>query len=144
MFFIGGETVGAVRRALARAYGRAFAMLVAALAVNSSLNIFIAPNRSVVSGLPGPLPYVWAVQYGMGGLMLAGGIMANRLNLEAAGCVAFVGGALVNTVAVMFGLGWHAWNVVLILVMFVAAATARLTALVQHRVLVLLPEPPEV
>lgn len=133
----------ALRLALSRLYVVSFTSLVALIAVNGAVNFFFHPERSMVTGLPQPLPWIWAFQYGLGGLLLLSGVIADRRDLEVAGCLGFMGGALVNALAWSAALGGQAWNQVALLVCFAVAAGARLVQLLQRRVIVLLPAPPE-
>lgn len=132
-----------LRLALYRLYVVSFTSLVGLIAINGAFTFLLHPERSMVTGLPQPLPWIWAIQYGVGGLMLLTGVAFARHDIEASGCMAFMGGALVNALAWLGALGSQSWNTVALLVCFAVAAGARLVQLLQHRVIVLLPAPPE-
>lgn len=114
-----------------------FATLIGLVGVNGAVTFLVQPDRSVPHALLSPYDYAWALLYGMGGLLILAGILTGRANVEAAGCVAFAGGAAVSAVATAALLGAGAWNSVLVLTLFVVAALIRTRHLAQGRVLVL-------
>jgi peptidoglycan/LPS O-acetylase OafA/YrhL len=115
-----------------------FASLVAVLGINSAVTLFVAPGRSsAASALISPIGYAWATLYGIGGLLILAGIANRRANVEAAGCIAFAGGALINAMTTLAVYRWAAWNLALLLLLFSAAAITRTRHLIHGRVLVL-------
>jgi hypothetical protein len=115
-----------------------FAAIVGLLGVNNAITLLLHPGQQAASLLASPLDYVWAGMYSCGGLLILAGIGTTRANVEAAGCVAFAGGALVSALATAIVRGWSAWNAVLVLMLFAAAAGVRTYHLACGRVLVLL------
>lgn len=114
-----------------------FAVLLALLGVNSAVILLIDPNRSVVHALTTPWDYVWAAQYGLGGAAIIAGIGFGVARLEAAGCVAFAGGTLIQSFVTALVLGWSAWNSVLVLVLFTGGASIRAWHIAQGKTLIL-------
>lgn len=112
-----------------------FATAFGILAVNSALNLFLAPERAPAHALVKPMDYLWAGFYGLGGLLLLLGIGARLANVEAAGCVAFAGGALVNAVA--FVVVFHSWSSAFALLAFAWAAGVRTRHLARGQILIL-------
>jgi hypothetical protein len=123
-----------VRRRLTAA---PFATLIAAVGLNSAANLFINPQRVPAHALLSPYDYLWAVLYGVGGLLMLAGLAGRRANLEAAGCVAFAGGSAISALAWAIVGRWPAWNTVAVLGLFAAAALIRAVHIAQGRVLVL-------
>jgi protein-S-isoprenylcysteine O-methyltransferase Ste14 len=88
-----------------------------------------------------PWDSVWAAAYLLGGLLLFLGIGRRRVNVEAAGCILFVTGVVIEALAFLSLLGWTkttSWLTVALLLVFGAAAAARLWQIVtgRHHVLV--------
>jgi hypothetical protein len=114
-----------------------FAAALGLVGVNSAVSLLLYPERSPIHELAAPFDYAWAVIYGLGGLMMLAGIATARIDVEAAGCVAFGGGAIINAVTWAAIMGWSAWNAVAILVVFAVAALIRGQHVAKGRVLVL-------
>jgi hypothetical protein len=126
-----------VRVVLQRLNAVPFATAIGLVGVNSAVNLLLYPQRSSIHALASPWDYAWAGIYGAGGLMIVTGISVARMDVEAAGCVAFGGGAIINAVVVAAIAGWASWNVVLILSVFAWASLARGWHITQGRVLIL-------
>lgn len=115
-----------------------YAVVVGLVGVNTAVTFLAHPGRQSAALLASPLDYLWIVLYGAGGLMLIGGIAAARVNLEAAGCVAVAGGAVVSAVAFLVVAPGATWNNAALQSAFAAAALIRSYHLARGRVLVLL------
>lgn len=115
-----------------------FAAVFALLGVNTTVTFLLRPEAQAASLLASPLDYVWISMYGAGGLMMLVGIATGRANLEAAGCVAFGGGAAISAFATALVRGWGQWNTAAVLFVFAAGALTRAYHLFRGRVLVLL------
>jgi hypothetical protein len=114
-----------------------FATAIALVGVNGAVNLFTQPQRTPAHNLLSPWDDVWAVLYGIGGLLILAGIATAKANIEAAGCMAFAGGSRISAVASAVVLRWPAWNQVAILTLFTAAALTRVIHLAQGRQLIL-------
>ena len=114
-----------------------FAVVLAFLAINSTINLVVNPRSNPVHQLLSPWDYITAGLYGVGGLLIIIGIAFNRTDAETAGCIAFGGGALINALVWAAIVGWSAWNTVLILVVFAVASLLRAWHIASGRILVL-------
>ena len=114
-----------------------FAVAIALVGVNSAVNFFVNPNSNLLHNLVSPWDYIWTVFYGLGGLAIFLGIALQRSDLEAAGCIAFAGGAFVNAITYTAVLHWHSWNTVVILLIFTYAGLLRGWHIYKGRVLLL-------
>lgn len=127
----------AIRTGVRRLLSYPFAVALALIGINSAVTLIVAPGRSPVHQLLAPWDDVAAGIYGLGGLLILIGIAFLRADFEAAGCIAFAGGALINAVVWMWIAGWTAWNTILVLLMFAAAALIRARHITTGRVLIL-------
>jgi hypothetical protein len=132
------RAVRAVRRIRRRLTDVPFATVVAALGINNGVTYVLHPGRQPAHQLLPPLDVLWVCLYAAGGLLILAGVTTARANVEAGGCVAYAGGAAVSALANAVVLGFAAWNTVLILAVFAAAALVRAWHLARGRVLVLL------
>jgi hypothetical protein len=114
-----------------------FATAIGLIGINSGVNVLVRPEISPVHALLNPFDYMAALIYGIGGALIITGIAFARADVEASGCIAFAGGALIAATAWGALIGWGAWNQVLILIIFAGAAMQRAHHLVHGRVLVL-------
>jgi hypothetical protein len=115
-----------------------FATVIGWLGVNNLITLVLHPTQQAASQLAGPLAWLWGGLYGAGGLLILAGLGGARANLEAAGCVAYGGGAAVAAVATAAVRGGAAWNQVGVLLLFAAFATIRAYHLARGRILVLI------
>lgn len=115
-----------------------FAAVFALLGINQVVTFVTRPGQQPAGLLAAPLDYAWVAMYGAGGVMILAGVVAARANLEAAGCISFGSGAAVSALATGLVRGWSAWNTVVVLAVFAAAAGVRAYHLFRGRVLVLL------
>jgi len=129
--------VRAIRNGVTRLLSYPFAVALALIGINSSITLIVNPGRSPVHQLLAPWDDIAAGVYGIGGLLIIIGIAFLRADFEAAGCIAFAGGALINAVVWMWIAGWTAWNTIAVLVMFAAAALIRARHITTGRVLLL-------
>ncbi len=127
----------AARRIRRRYTDVPFATVIGWLGVNNLVTLLAHPGLQAASLLASPLDYLWGALYGCGGLLILAGLGTRRANVEAAGCVAFGGGALISAFATAVVRGPAAWNQVLILGMFAAFSAVRTYHLARGRVLVL-------
>jgi hypothetical protein len=118
-----------------------FATAIALTGINAAANLVLRPNASPVHSLLSPFDYMAAGIYGVGGALIVTGIASARSDVEAAGCIAFAGGALISATAWAALVGWSAWNQVLILLIFASAAMQRAYHIGHGRILVLVEVP---
>lgn len=118
-----------------------FACIVALGGINIAVLAFTRPGRLPAHQLLAPWDSLWAGMYGAGGLLILAGIATARANLEAAGCIAFAGGALVSVVATAVVLRWSGATNVAVLAAYAGLALVRAQHLRQGRVLVLVDVP---
>lgn len=114
-----------------------FASVLALLGVNAGITALLRPELQPARQLAQPWDTVWLVMYSLGGLMILIGIGTRLANVEAAGCLAFGGGALIAAIATAVVIGTRGWNSTVILLLFCSAATTRAWHLVHGLVLVL-------
>jgi len=118
-----------------------FATAIGLTGINSALNLALRPGTVPQHALLSPFDYMSVSIYGVGGALMIAGIAAARSDVEASGCLLFAGGALVAATAWAALVGWSAWNQVLVLTIFAAAALQRASHLAHGRVLVLVQVP---
>ncbi len=114
-----------------------FATVIGWLGVNNLITLVAHPGQQAASLLASPLDYLWGGLYAAGGVLILAGIGAARTNLEAAGCVAYGGGALISALATAVVRGWGAWNQITVLVLFAVFSAVRTYHLARGGVLVL-------
>lgn len=114
-----------------------FASVIGLLGINSALTFFSNPILSPLHDVASPWDYLWALQYGIGGAMMVLGIAGGWDRVEASGCVAFAGGAIINAFVLLSIFGLDRWNSVATLVLFAIAAGIRVKHIADGRVLVL-------
>ncbi len=111
-----------------------FAAALAFLAVQSGIRGLIDPHSLPLLAIIGWVAYVWAIVYTAGGLFLVYGMGSLKAKFEAAGCVLFGGGALVQAFVTAFFIGRNPflsyWSVSA-LVVFGIAGVLRATHLVK-------------
>jgi len=97
-----------------------FATALAVLAMLSGLRGVIEPESLPMVAVIGVLGYVWAAVYFAGGFLMAVGMATARSKYEAAGCVLFSGGVLVQAFITLFFLGatpfLTVWSVISLIV----------------------------
>lgn len=133
-----GRKRGAIRRAAVRLTDVPFAAVIGMLGINNAVTFFAHPGRQAAALLLPPLDYVWIGLYGGGGALILAGVAAAMVNVEAAGCVMYAGGATVSALATAVVNGWSTWNTTLTLLLLAGAALTRVRHLASGRVLVLL------
>jgi len=124
----------------ARNIGRTpFATALAFLAMLTGIRGVSEPESLPLVRVIGWVGYVWAVVYFLGGAFIAYGMGSLRAKYEAAGCVLFAGGALVQAAITVFFLGASPfltlWSVIS-LAIFGLAGIARARHLVRGEHLV--------
>ena len=82
-----------------------FASALAILAITAGLRAFITPESLPLHAVIGSLSLVWGIVYGTGGLFIIYGMGTFRPKFEAAGCVLFGGGALVQALVTLAFIG---------------------------------------
>lgn len=82
-----------------------FAAALAALAMLTGVRGVVEPESLPLVAVIGWIGYVWAVVYFFGGAFMAVGLGTARAKYEAAGCVLFAGGTLVQGAITPFFLG---------------------------------------
>lgn len=130
--------LAAARRIRRRFTDVPFAVVVGLIGVNNMVTLLLHPGQQAASLLASPLDYAWGGLYAAGGALILAGLGTARIDLEAAGCVAFGTGAAVSALATAVVRGWPQWNTVAVLAIFTAGAAVRSYHLFRGRVLVLL------
>lgn len=127
----------AIRRVRRRFSDVPFAVVLGWLGVNNLITLLLHPGQQAASLLASPLDYLWGSLYATGGALILAGIGAARANIEAAGCVAFGGGAAISALATAVVRGAGGWNQVLTLAVFAVFSAVRTYHLARGRTLVL-------
>src|SRR6266540_116036 len=121
-----------------RLFSVPFATAIACIGINNGLTVFISKRSVVSAALPTFFQSLWAIFYIIAGIMILIGIGMGARNIEAAGCIAFCGGSLINALAVADVLGWTSWNSICVLLLFSIFSFIRAMNIMQGKVLVLL------
>lgn len=114
-----------------------FAVVFGFVGINNLINLIVHPGQQAASLLASPLDYFWGSLYATGGLLILIGLGIARANVEAAGCVAFGGGAFISALTLAILNGWASWNQIFLLALFATMAMVRARHLARGQVLIL-------
>lgn len=115
-----------------------FATYIGWLGINNLITLLAHPGQQAASLLASPLDYLWGALYAAGGLLILAGLGMARANVEAAGCVAVGGGALISALATAVVRGASGWNQVFTLLVLVVFTAMRTQHLARGKALVLI------
>jgi hypothetical protein len=113
----------------ARATIAPFAAALSILAIMTGVHTIIFPETTFIDGLLGWLVYVWAVMFAFGGFFILYGAGTLNNKWEAAGCILFLGGSVVEAIALLGEFGYDALFTVIILINFSIASFLRVRQL---------------
>jgi hypothetical protein len=85
-----------VKKVFVRLWAGAFTSWIGCVAAINVISFFLYPGLSPIHDLIAPWDTLWAVTYGLAGILIFIGIGWERGNAEAAGIILLIGGALVQ------------------------------------------------